>query len=312
MAEALRDAQKRQAGDPLRAISVWRRQAPAAIALLPAAIIVVSIYLGAMLWTVRLSFSSSKMLPVFDFVGLQQYQRLFATERFVLSTWHIALFGVLFIAGCLVLGFLLAVFIDQNVRFEDAFRTIFLYPFSMSFIVTGLAWQWFLNPGLGLQKAVRDLGFADFTFDWLVQQDYVIYTLVIAAIWQASGLVMAILLAGLRGIDAELWKATRIEGIPTWRVYVSIVLPMLTPMLVTASVLLAVAVAKLYDLVVAMTKGGPGLASEVPAKFIMDNFFERANVGLGSAAATVLLVTVTALIAPWVYAEHLRPRRGAT
>jgi glucose/mannose transport system permease protein len=310
VADSRRIVEARQAAEPSRASLAWRRQGPAGIALLPAAMVVLSIYLGAMLWTVRLSFSSSKMLPVFDFVGLQQYQRLFATERFILSIWHIALFGVLFIVGCLVLGFLLAVFIDQNVRFEDAFRTIFLYPFSMSFIVTGLAWQWFLNPGLGLQKAVRDLGFTNFTFDWLVQQDYVIYTLVIAAIWQASGLVMAILLAGLRGIDAELWKATRIEGVPIWRVYVSIVLPMLTPMLVTASVLLAVAVAKLYDLVVAMTKGGPGLASEVPAKFIMDNFFERANVGLGSAAATVLLVTVTALVAPWIYAEHLRPRRG--
>jgi len=311
MAQAQRISEVRPVSEPSRGARVWRRQAPAAIALLPAAIVVLSIYLGAMMWTVRLSFSSSKMLPVFDFVGLQQYQRLFATERFVLSIWHITLFGVLFIVGCLVLGFLLAVFIDQNVRFEDAFRTIFLYPFSMSFIVTGLAWQWFLNPGLGLQKAIRDLGFANFTFDWLVQQDYVIYTLVIAAIWQASGLVMAIFLAGLRGIDPELWNATRIEGIPAWRVYVSIVLPMLTPMLVTASVLLAVAVAKLYDLVVAMTQGGPGLASEVPAKFIMDNFFERANVGLGSAAATVLLVTVTALVAPWIYAEHLRPRRGA-
>jgi glucose/mannose transport system permease protein len=310
MAEARRNLKAKQAAEPSRASRAWRRHAPAAIALLPAATVVASVYLGAMLWTVRLSFSSSKMLPVFDFVGLQQYQRLFATERFVLSTWHIALFGVLFIVGCLVLGFLLAVFIDQNVRFEDAFRTIFLFPYSMSFIVTGLAWQWFLNPGLGLQKAVRDLGFANFTFDWLVQQDWVIYTLVIAAVWQASGLVMAILLAGLRGIDSELWRAARIEGIPTWRVYVSIVLPMLTPMLVTASVLLAVAVAKLYDLVVAMTKGGPGLASEVPAKFIMDNFFERANVGLGSAAATVLLVTVAVLLAPWIYAEHLRPRRG--
>jgi len=309
MAQAQRISEVRPVSEPSRRPRIWRRQAPAAIALVPAAVVVLSIYLGAMLWTVRLSFSSSKMLPVFDFVGLQQYQRLFATERFVLSTWHVAMFGVLFIVGCLVLGFLLAVFIDQNVRFEDAFRTIFLYPFSMSFIVTGLAWQWFLNPGLGVQKAVRDLGFASFTFDWLVQQDRVIYTLVIAAVWQASGLVMAILLAGLRGIDPELWKTTRIEGIPTWRVYVSIVLPMLTPMLVTASVLLAVAVAKLYDLVVAMTKGGPGLASEVPAKFIMDNFFERANVGLGSAAATVLLVTVTALVAPWIYAEHLRPRR---
>lgn len=293
-----------------RMYSVWRRQAPAALALIPAAVIVVTIYLGAMLWTVRLSFSSSKMLPVFDFVGLQQYERLFSTERFVLSTWNIAVFGVLFILGCLIIGFLLAVFIDQKVRFEDAFRTIFLFPYAMSFIVTGLAWQWFLNPSLGLQKAVRGLGFESFTFDWIVQPNLVVFTLVIAAIWQASGLVMAILLAGLRGIDAELWKATRVEGIPTWRVYVSIVLPMLTPMLVTAAVLLATAVAKLYDLVVAMTKGGPGISSEVPAKFIMDNFFERSNVGLGSAAATVLLVTVVALLGPWIYTEHLRPRKG--
>ena len=287
-----------------------RRQAPAAFALLPAAIIVVAIYIGAMLWTVRLSFSSSKMLPIFDFVGLQQYERLFNTERFVLSVWHIGLFGALFIVGCLAIGFVLAVFIDQNVRFEDAFRTIFLYPYAMSFIVTGLAWQWFLNPELGLQHAVRSLGFESFTFDWIVRQDLVVYTLVIAAIWQASGLVMAILLAGLRGVDTELWKATKIDGIPTWRVYVSVVLPMLAPMLVTASVLLAVAVAKLYDLVVAMTKGGPGLSSEVPAKFIMDNFFERSNVGLASAAATVLLATVVALLGPWIYAEHLRPRKG--
>lgn len=286
-----------------------RRQGPALLALAPAALIVIVIYLGTMAWTVRLSVSSSKLLPVFDFVGWQQYARLFATERFVQSAWHIALFGLLFIAASLVLGFLLAVFIDQNVRFEDGFRTIFLFPYSMSFIVTGLAWQWMLNPALGLQKAVRDLGLEDFTFDWLVRQDRVMLTLVIAALWQASGLVMAILLAGLRGIDAELWKATRIEGIPRWRVYLSIILPMLTPMLVTATVLLAVAVAKLYDLVVAMTKGGPGLASEVPAKFIMDNFFERSNVGLASAAATVLLVTVLAVLAPWIYAGALRARR---
>jgi len=196
------------------------------------------------------------------------------------------------------------------VRFEGLLRTIFLYPFAMSFIVTGLVWQWFLNPELGLQKVVRDLGFPNFSFDWIVDQNLVIYTLVIAGIWQSSGLVMAIMLAGLRGIDSELWKATRIDAIPTWRVYVSIVLPMIAPMVVTAAVLLAVAVAKLYDLVVAMTKGGPGLSSEVPAKFIMDNLFERSNVGLGTAAATVLLVTVIAILSPWIYAEHLRPKRG--
>ncbi len=276
---------------------------------MPAAAAVVFVYIGALAWTVRLSFSSSKMLPVFDFVGLNQYQRLFGTERFVVSTWHILVFGILYIAGSLTIGFLLAVFIDQRVRLEGMFRTIFLYPYAMSFIVTGLVWQWFLNPELGLQKTVRDLGFPSFSFDWIVDQDKVVFTLVIAAVWQSAGLVMAILLAGLRGVDAELWKATRIDAIPVWRVYVSIILPMLTPMLATVSILLAVAVAKLYDLVVAMTKGGPGLSSEVPAKFIMDNFFERSNVGLGAAAATVLLVTVASILAPWIYAEHLRPQR---
>jgi glucose/mannose transport system permease protein len=177
----------------------------------------------------------------------------------------------------------------------------------MSFVVTGLAWQWFLNPTLGLQKLVRDLGFQSFTFDWLVNQEMVIYTLVIAGVWQASGLIMAILLAGLRGVDEDLWKAARIDGIPTWRVYLSIVLPLLGPMVVTATVLLAVQVVKLFDLVVAMTRGGPGIASEVPAKFVMDHLFERNNIGLATAAATMMLVTVVAVLAPWIYARYIRP-----
>lgn len=284
-----------------------RRHTAAAIALVPAALIVVVVYLGCMLWTVRLSFSSSRLLPVLDWVGVQQYTRLFANERFLVSAENIVVFGVLFIAGCLVLGFLLAVFIDQQVRAEGVFRTIFLYPYAMSFIVTGLAWQWFLNPGLGLQKVVRDLGFPAFTFDWLVSQEMVVYTLVIAALWQSAGLVMAIMLAGLRGVDADLWKAAKVDGIPTWRVYTRIVLPLLGPMIVTATVLLATSVVKLYDLVVAMTRGGPGIASEVPAKFVMDHLFERNNIGLATAAATMMLITVAVILAPWVYARYVRP-----
>jgi glucose/mannose transport system permease protein len=284
-----------------------RARLPAALALLPTAVVVLVVYLGCMIWTLRLSFSSSRLLPKLDWVGLEQYRRLFANERFLVSAENIVIFGVLFIAGCLVLGFLLAVFIDQRVRAEGVFRTVFLYPHAMSFIVTGLAWQWFLNPQLGLQKLVRDAGFTSFTFDWLVSREMAIYTLVIAGVWQASGLVMAILLAGLRGVDADLWKAARVDGIPTWRVYSSIVLPLLSPMIVTATVLLAVAVAKLYDLVVAMTHGGPGIATEVPAKFVMDHLFERNNIGLGTAAASVMLVTVVAILAPWFYARYGRP-----
>ncbi|MFN4168564.1 MAG: carbohydrate ABC transporter permease [Pannonibacter phragmitetus] len=287
-----------------------RRNLAAALALVPTALIVLVVFVGCLLWTIRLSFTSSKLLPVLDWVGLQQYSRLFANERFLLSVENIAVFGVLFIAGCLILGFLLAVFIDQNVRGEALFRTIFLYPYAMSFVVTGLAWQWFLNPTLGLQQIVRDLGFPAFRFDWLVNPQMVIYTLVIAGLWHGAGLVMCIMLAGLRGIDADLWKAARIDGIPVWRTYLSVVLPLLGPMIITAVVLLATGVVKLYDLVVAMTLGGPGIASEVPAKFVMDHFFERNNIGLATAAATAMLIAVASVLAPWVYARYIRPQHG--
>jgi glucose/mannose transport system permease protein len=285
-----------------------RTRLPAAFALLPTALVVLVVYIGCMLWTVRLSFTSSTLLPKLDWVGFAQYSRLFVNDRFVTSAENIVIFGALFISGCLILGFLLAVFIDQNVRGESVFRTMFLYPYAMSFVVTGVAWQWFLNPGLGLQKLVRDMGFTSFTFDWLVNQNMAIYTIVIAGLWHGSGLTMAILLAGLRGVDEDLWKAARVDGIPTWRVYTSVVLPLLRPMIVTATVLLTAGVVKLYDLVVAMTLGGPGIATEVPAKFVMDHLFERNNIALGTAAATIMLITVVAVLAPWVYARYIRPQ----
>src|SRR3954454_21827093 len=285
-----------------------RTRLPAALALLPTALVVLVVFIGCMVWTVRLSFTSSTLLPKLDWVGLAQYSRLFANDRFVTSAENIVIFGTLFISGCLIIGFLLAVFIDQSVRAEGVFRTIFLYPYAMSFVVTGVAWQWFLNPGLGLQKLVRDMGFETFTFDWLVNQNMAIYTIVIAGLWHGSGLTMAILLAGLRGVDEDLWKAARVDGVPTWRVYTSIVLPLLRPMIVTATVLLATGVVKLYDLVVAMTLGGPGIATEVPAKFVMDHLFERNNIALGTAAATIMLIAVVAVLAPWIYARYIRPQ----
>ncbi|ATU68478.1 carbohydrate ABC transporter permease [Piscinibacter gummiphilus] len=278
--------------------------------MLPMLATVLFAYLGTVFWSVRVSVSSSRTLPSSDFVGLAQYTRLFASERWLLSLENVVVFGVIFIAACLVLGFLLAVFIDQKVAGEGVLRTVFLYPYAMSFVATGLIWQWVLNPELGIQSTVRALGFETFTFDWIATQDKVMYAIALAAVWQAAGLVMALMLAGLRGIDDSLWKAARIDGIPTWRVYMSIVLPMLGPSIGTAVVLLSVSVVKVYDVVVAMTQGGPGLASEVPGKFIMDNLFGRANIGLASAASTVLLLTVLALLAPWMYARARAARNG--
>lgn len=280
------------------------------LALLPALVVVLAAYVGTMGWTIWISFTGSRLLPVNNFVGFEQYARLFSDARWLLSVQNVVVFGFLFIAGCLVLGFLLAVAIDQRVRAEDGLRTIFLYPHAMSFIVTGLIWQWMMNPTLGIQASVRDLGWTTFSFDWVVQRDMAIYAVVIAGVWQSSGLVMALMLAGLRGVDEDLWKAARVDGIPTWRVYVSIVLPLLRPVIITAVVLLSIAVVKVYDLVVALTNGGPGTATSVPAKFVMDYLFARQNIGLATAASTVMLLTVLAVLAPWIYAEYFRKNRS--
>ncbi|MCF7360668.1 MULTISPECIES: carbohydrate ABC transporter permease [Vibrio] len=283
-----------------------KRNALAYLAALPMALTVLIAYMGTMFWSVRLSFSSSRMLPKSDFVGFAQYERLFSTSRWVTSLENLLVIAFLFLAICFVLGFLLAVFIDQKIKAESFFRTVFLFPYAMSFIVTGLVWQWIFNPQLGIQKTMISLGWETFSFDWIVNPDMVLYTVVIAAVWQGAGLVMALLLAGLRGIDEDLWKATKIDGIPTWRVYISIILPMLRPMIITTVVLLSISIIKMYDVVVAMTGGGPGVASEVPAKFIMDNLFERANIGLATAASTVMLTTVLCLIAPFIYSNYIK------
>jgi glucose/mannose transport system permease protein len=275
-------------------------------ALLPMAATALVVYLGTALWSLQISLTSSRTFPSDNYVGLAQYVRLFGNDRWLLSLHNLALYGVLFIGACMALGFLLAVFIDQRVRGEGALRSIFLYPYAMSFVATGLVWQWILTPGNGIEPVLRQLGYEG-DFDWIIDEHTVMLTIVLATVWQASGLVMALMLAGLRGIDDEIWKAARLDGIPRWRVYVSIVLPMLGPTIATVFLLLATSVVKLYDAVVAMTNGGPGIASEVPAKFIMDHLFGRNNIALASAAAIVMLVPVLALVAPWLYA---RSRRG--
>jgi glucose/mannose transport system permease protein len=282
----------------------------AGVALLPLAMIVLVAYVGTVLWSLRVSLTDARTFPSDVYVGLAQYERLFQNERWLLSLNNLALYGLLFISLCMVLGLLLAVFIDQKVRGEGLLRTVFLYPYAMSFVATGLVWQWLLNPELGLQNAVQGLGFSGVQFDWIVDQDKVMYTIVLATVWQASGFVMALLLAGLRSIDAQIWNAARIDGIPTWQVYVFIVLPMLGESIATVFVLLLTATVKLFDAVVSMTQGGPGNASEVPAKFIMDHLFGRANLALASAGSVVLLLTVLALVAPLLYARSRYQRRG--
>jgi glucose/mannose transport system permease protein len=202
----------------------------------------------------------------------------------------------LYVGFCLLVGLILAIALDQGVKARSFLQTIFLYPIALSFVVTGLAWKWLLNPTTGLQELVRGWGFSDFTLDLLSNPDRAIFTLVIAGVWHAAGLTMVILFAGLQSVDQEIWRAGRVDGVPRWRMYLHVVLPMLWPVVVTCIVLLLMNVVRSYDLVVVLTGGGPGYSTDVPAKFIVDHYFERRSIGLASAAATVLLLTVVAAL----------------
>jgi glucose/mannose transport system permease protein len=248
-------------------------------------------------WT---SFTSSKLLPNNDFVGLEQYDRLFGSDLWQMAILNIGIFAALFIGGCLTLGYVLAVLLDQNIRFEDGFRTIFLMSASLSFVVTGIVRQWLFDPTFAIQAAVRNAGFSNFKFDWLTKEQTAIHALVGAGIWQATGLGMVIMLAGLRGFDQDIWNATRTDGVARWRVYVCVIPGMIRPMILTAAVLLSLTAIKIYDLVVVMTGGGPGISTSVPALYVMDMLFQRSNLGQATAAATIMLLAATLLIAlPW-------------
>ncbi|MCM2451561.1 carbohydrate ABC transporter permease, partial [Agrobacterium vitis] len=261
-------------------------------------------------WTVVYSFTNSKLLPRLNFVGLDQYERLWGSARWLISIQNLAVYGFFSLIFSLVIGFLLAALMDQKIRFENLFRTIFLYPFALSFIVTGLVWQWVLNPEFGVQSVVRSLGLTSFTFDPLYNPQLVIYGILIAGLWQGTGLVMCLMLAGLRGIDEDIWKASRVDGIPTWKTYLLIIIPMMRPVFITTLVIITSGIVKVYDLVVAQTSGGPGIASEVPAKYVYDYMFQAQNLGQGFAASTMMLVTVAIIIIPWAYLEFGGRKRG--
>ncbi|RKF19681.1 sugar ABC transporter permease [Alginatibacterium sediminis] len=288
----------------------WLKNINAKIAALPMIITALGIFVGCSIWTIVHSFTNSRLLPKMDFVGLDQYERLWSTRRWLVSIENLAIYGICSLILSLLIGFTLATLLDRKIRFEGVFRSIFLYPFALSFIVTGLVWQWILNPEFGVQKIVRAMGFENFVFDPLYDPQLAIYGILIAGIWQGSGLIMVIMLAGLRGIDEDIWKATRVDGIPTWKTYIVVIIPMMRGVFVTALVLIASGIVKVYDLVVAQTSGGPGIATEVPAKYVYDKMFAAQNLAQGFAASTMMLVTVAIILVPWAYLEFKGKKRG--
>lgn len=286
------------------------RNLSAKFASIPMIITALVVFVGGTIWTIVYSFTNSKLLPRTNFVGFDQYERLWSTRRWMVSIENLAIYGICSLILTLVIGFTLAALLDRKIRFENTFRTIFLYPFALSFIVTGLTWQWILNPDFGLQNVVRNWSWESFTFNPLNDPDTVIYGILIAGIWQGSGLIMCIMLAGLRGIDEDIWKAARVDGIGTVKTYLRIILPMMRPVIITSLVLIASGIIKLYDLVVAQTNGGPGIASEVPAKYVINYMFRAQNLGQGFAASTMMLLSVIIILIPWAYLEFGGRKRG--
>ena len=266
------------------------------------AIVVIFVY-GFIAFTFVLSFTDSKILPSFGWVGWQNYDRLFRVRAWGIAVENLLIFGALYIVICCVLGLMLAILLDQKIRAEGFIRTIYLYPMALSFIVTGTAWKWFLDPGIGLQAVVRSWGWESFTFEWIKDSQMAIYTIVIAAVWQTSGFVMAMFLAGLRGIDNEVMKAAQIDGASTFALYRRIVIPQLRPAFMSAFVVLAHMAIKSYDLVIALTGGGPGTATELPATFMYSYTFTRNQMGIGAASATIMLMAIASIMVPYIWSE---------
>ena len=279
------------------------RNKSAKIAAIPMIVTALFVFVGGTAWTIVYSFTKSGLLPSLKWVGLQQYERLWDTKKWLVSIENLFIYGLCMLILMFVIGFILAALIDQKVRFESVFRTVILYPYALSFVVTGLIWQWILNPSFGVQGIVRDLGWASFTFDPLYNPDMAIFGVLIAGLWQGSGLVMVLMLAGLRGIDEDVWKATRVDGIPTWKTYVVVIIPMMRPVFITTLVIVTTGIVKVFDLIVAQTGGGPGIATEVPAKYVYDLMFQAQNLGQGFAASTMMLLTVMLIVVPWAMLE---------
>jgi len=284
----------------------WLQKNLPKIVISPSFAVILWFVYGFVLWTFYISLTKSRMLPRYEFWGIDQYFRLWSNPRWFIAVENLLIFTVLFVGICILIGILLSILLDQKIRAEGFLRTIYLYPMALSFIVTGTAWKWMLNPTMGIEKLFTDWGFTDFTFDWLVNRDMSIYTIVIAAVWQSSGFVMALFLAGLRSVDDEIVKAAKIDGASLYSIYITIILPMLRPVFMSSIVILLHISIKSYDLVIALTAGGPGTSSDMPAIFMTQMAFHRSEIGLASASAVMMFLTVLAIVVPYLYSELRR------
>lgn len=263
------------------------------------------------LWTLYISFSNSSLLPSYDWVGLTNYIKLWKNNRWGIAYSNLFFFSGFYVIGALLIGLLLAILIDQRVRGESVWRTIFLYPLAVSFVVTGTVWGWLFNPGSGFQFLIRGLGWESFTFALTSDRNLAIYAIIITGIWQASGFAMALLLAGLRAVDQDLIKAAQIDGAGPMRIYRRVVLPIMAPIFLAVVVVLLQFAIKTFDLVVALTQGGPGIATTFPANYVFDLMFQRGQIAEGAAAAIMILCALAVVLVPYALWSSWRTSREA-
>ena len=264
------------------------------------------------LWTIWISLSKSTLLPDMSFAGFDAYLTLWQSKRWTVSFTNLFVFGTLYVLGALAMGTLLAILIDQRVRFEAVWRTIFLYPLAVSFIVTGTVWRWIFHPQTGVELALHDMGWLTAKFDWITDRDMALYVVVFTAIWHASGFAMALILAGLRSVDGDLVKAAQIDGASMPRIYRRVILPTIWPIFVAVAVVLLQFAIKTYDLVVALTQGGPGVATTVPAIVVYDLMFQRGQIAEGAAAAVMILMGLVCVLLPYgIWSSWRQKSEGA-
>lgn len=253
-------------------------------------------------------FTSAKVFPpIAPVTWLENYVRLIQVDqRFQIDMWNTLVFTVLFIGSCLGIGLLLAVLLDQKIRFEGLFRGIYLFPMSVSFIVTGVVWRWVLNPGtqqsgaVGVNLLLEKVGLGFLKNGWYTDPKIGIMAVVIAAAWQMAGYTMALYLAGLRGIPEDLREAGRVDGASEWQIFQNIILPLLQPVTLSAVIILGHISLKIFDLISSMTGPGAGFSTDVPAYYLFDTVFRGNHFARGAAIAMILLVMVSVLVVPYL------------
>lgn len=292
-------------------LSIWADRWIPRLVLSPSIAVSLLFVYVFMLVTGYLSLTPSTLMPRYNFIGLDRYRDLFANDVWWTSVHNLAFFSVPFVTACVLLGLLLAILLDQRIRYEGFIRAIYLYPLALSQIVAGTAWQWLLNPSLGLEKAVQGLGWTSFSFGWMGDPDMAIYCVVIAAVWQCTGFVTALFLAGLRGIDDEIVKAAQVDGASLPVIYRRIIIPSMRPVFFSVLLILSHLAIKTFDLVVALTAGGPGVSSILPSMFMYTFSFERGRLGIGAASSMMMLAAIVAVLVPLMYMESRAARDAA-